>query len=131
MRGPGLTGAIWKLLPAAQRSLTPSRMTAAIWATSISWPQSRRRSSERAPHDISFANVDDRLCLWIDGAWSISGTKRFLLTLRRRLIQRPWDEDLIPVGVAAHGADVTVSHLVVKRDIYYRCDFVVPGVAKR
>ena len=78
-------------------------------------------------HDLSFANVDDRLCLWIDGRLVDFGERASYLPYGGVLIQRPWDEDLIPVGVAARGADVTVSHLFLQRDIYYRGDFVYPG----
>jgi signal peptidase I len=78
-------------------------------------------------HDISFANVDDRLCLWIDGRLVDFGTATQYAPYGGVLIQRPWDEDLVPVGVAARGADVTVSHLFLQRDIYYRCDFIRPG----
>jgi signal peptidase I len=78
-------------------------------------------------HTVSFANVDDRLCLWIDGRLVDFGEKASYPPYGGVLIQRPWDEDLIPVGVAARGADVTVSHLFVQRDIYYRCDFAFPA----
>ncbi len=78
-------------------------------------------------HDLSFANVDDRLCLWIDGRLVDFGTATQYTPYGGVLIQRPWDEDLIPVGVAARGADVTVSHLFLQRDIYYRCDFLRPS----
>ena len=40
-----------------------------------------------------------------------------------RRIQRPWGEDLVPVGFAAQGADVVVANLLIQRDIYYRADF--------
>jgi signal peptidase I len=75
-------------------------------------------------HSVSFANVDNRLCLWIDGRLVGFGDKGSYTPYGGVLIQRPWDEDLIPVGIAARGADVTVSHLFLQRDIYYRDDFV-------
>lgn len=78
-------------------------------------------------HDVSFANVDDRLCLLIDGRLVEFGPGASYTPYGGVVIQRPWDEDLIPVGVAARGADVTVSHLVLQRDIYYRCDFAFPA----
>ncbi len=78
-------------------------------------------------HDISFANVDDRLCLWIDGRLVQFTESTDVHALRRRPDSAPWDEDLIPVGIAARGADVTVSHLFLQRDIYYRNDFARSG----
>lgn len=79
-------------------------------------------------HRVSFANVDDRLCLWVDGRLVDFGQATSYTPYGGVLIQRPWDEDLIPVGIAARGADVTVSHLFLQRDIYYRCDFVSPNL---
>ena len=40
--------------------------------------------------------------------------------------QPPWDDDLIPVGVAARGVGARVSHLLVQRDVYYRDEFLHP-----
>jgi signal peptidase I len=71
--------------------------------------------------------VDDRLCLWIDGRLVQFSESTDYTPYGGVLIQGPWDEDLIPVGVAARGADVTVSHLFLQRDIYYRNDFARSG----
>ena len=74
-------------------------------------------------YEIVFANVDDRLSLWVDD----------------ELIEfdqpTEYDEptpdaplattaDLAPCGIAASGADVSVSDLVIQRDIYYRNDTI-------
>lgn len=68
---------------------------------------------------ISFANVDDRLCLWIDdelvefgegAAYSRHGLGN----------SAPTDNDLTPIGIAVRNASAQVSELVVQRDIYYR-----------
>ncbi|MBL8848279.1 MAG: signal peptidase I [Planctomycetaceae bacterium] len=70
-------------------------------------------------YSVAFANVDDRLCLWIDGslvefgegtAYSRSGLSN----------NTPTDNDLTPVGIAVRGAAAVVSGLLVERDIYYR-----------
>jgi signal peptidase I len=73
---------------------------------------------------LKFANVDDRLCLWVDGQ---------LLDLGPRASYRqdatdfpgPGLDDLTPVGIAAHRTEVTVSHLGIFRDIYYRSEEVL------
>jgi len=78
-------------------------------------------------HDVTFANVDDRLCLWVDGRLIDFGEAASYAPYGGLLIQRPTDEDLVPVGIAAHGADVTISHLLLQRDLYYRGDFVPPS----
>jgi signal peptidase I len=75
-------------------------------------------------HDVSFANVDDRLCLWVDNRLIDFGAGACYSAYGGSDIQRPWDEDLIPAGIAVRGAEATVSHLVLQRDVYYRNDFV-------
>ena len=95
---------------------------------------------------LMFANVDDRLCLWIDGRLvdfqretAEAGAAREPESNPRRLssggeytpygrlrIQQPQQDDLIPVGVAARHAALRVSHLRLERDIYYRNEFVDP-----
>lgn len=67
-------------------------------------------------YDISFANVDDRLTLLVDGeplfgdgvTYDTPGTHA-----------APTAADLSPVGIIARGASVAVSDLVLERDIYY------------
>jgi signal peptidase I len=75
-------------------------------------------------HDVSFANVDDRLCLWVDNRLIDFGAGACYNPYGGLEIQRPLDEDLIPAGVAVRGAEATVSHLLLQRDVYYRNDFV-------
>src|SRR5690606_35164559 len=69
--------------------------------------------------DIEFANVDDRLALWVDGDLIDFGAgaeyTRDNLTAHIAL-----DSDLSPVGIAAANAGVRVGQLRLKRDIYYR-----------
>ncbi|MBC7817200.1 MAG: signal peptidase I [Planctomycetaceae bacterium] len=70
-------------------------------------------------HHVEFANVDQRLCLWIDGSLIDFGPKaEYALSEIEKL--GPQDEDLTPVGIAAHGLNVEVSHLQIHRDIYYQ-----------
>ncbi|MCA9047219.1 MAG: signal peptidase I [Planctomycetaceae bacterium] len=72
-------------------------------------------------YDITFANVDDRLCLWIDGD---------LVEFDRSAeyessdSPQPTDRDLTPCGIAVQGADLTISQLLLQRDIYYRNDII-------
>lgn len=70
-------------------------------------------------HDVTFANVDDRLCLWVDGG---------LVEFEKSTIYDPpqfpgpQESDLIPAGIAAKDANVVVSNLLLERDIYYRAN---------
>lgn len=68
-------------------------------------------------HTVSFANVDDRLCVWIDGRLISFGADA---EFSPPPIPYPQRADLYPVGIAARGVSVTASHLVLHRDMYYR-----------
>lgn len=72
-------------------------------------------------YDVSFANVDDRVCLWIDDALVEFGPAAAYHRdgLANNL---PTQADLTPVGIAAKGVTARVSHLLLERDIYYRAD---------
>lgn len=72
--------------------------------------------------EVSFANVDDRLCLWIDDELidfgEAASLQRFDVGTPRAL-----KSDLAPVGIAARNCDAQVAHLDIDRDIYYRKSF--------
>ncbi len=87
--------------------------------------------------DIAYANVDDRVCLWIDGdlvefesAGEVElaenervGAYRPIGGLRTRTV--PTEADLSPVGITVRNAVAQVSDLLLERDIYYRADLFV------
>ncbi|MEZ6063228.1 MAG: S26 family signal peptidase [Planctomycetaceae bacterium] len=69
--------------------------------------------------DVRFANVDDRVLLWIDDelvefdaptTYEDAHAGAPIATL----------EDLAPCGIAARSAELEVSRLLLQRDIYYR-----------
>jgi len=70
-------------------------------------------------HDVVFANVDDRLTLWVDGALPFEDGRIFDSSGDSRTAAVPTAADLEPVRIAARGAAVEVDHLVLRRDIYY------------
>jgi signal peptidase I len=81
-------------------------------------------------HDVSFANVDDRLTLWVDGSTIFEDGLPYDDGTNFPYI--PNKKDLDPVGVAFKGAKASVSDLVLKRDIYYtqtpaESDYRIPG----
>ncbi|MFQ5735094.1 MAG: signal peptidase I, partial [Planctomycetaceae bacterium] len=82
-------------------------------------------------HAVSFANVDDRLCVWVDdvlidfGAGEDGTPNSHYRPFHHRKYQRPTRGDLSPVGVAARGCEITVSRLLLQRDIYYRAEQVI------
>jgi len=70
-------------------------------------------------YTIYFANVDSRLCLWIDGKLIPFPSEGNYDAPATGL---PTQRDLAPVGIAVRDADATVSHLRLTRDIYYRAE---------
>ena len=70
-------------------------------------------------YDFSFANVDDRIQLWINGTLVPFEKDVTFVTEGFNL---PGEQDLAPAGIAAKGTDVIVSALRIRRDIYYRAD---------
>jgi signal peptidase I len=72
--------------------------------------------------ELSFANVDDRLCLWIDDVLVEFGDGA-LLSREAATLPLAIGSDLTPVGIAARGVEAHVAHLSIDRDIYYRNTF--------
>lgn len=70
--------------------------------------------------EFSFANVDDRLCLWIDGTLVDFGPGAELTRTATSPRRIPQWSDLAPVGIAVRGATARLSELQLDRDIYYR-----------
>ncbi|MBX7166313.1 MAG: S26 family signal peptidase [Pirellulales bacterium] len=71
-------------------------------------------------YELSFANVDDQLFLWVDGdviefPESVGGG----LPYPTPSAARPQPDDLRPARIGAQGAKVDVRHLRLRRDIYY------------
>jgi signal peptidase I len=77
-------------------------------------------------YTLTFANVDDRLCLWVNDSWMRDGLIPFGTDAAYSSPEnrRPQDADLAPVGLAAKGIAAKVTDLVVERDIYYRAESV-------
>lgn len=70
-------------------------------------------------HELTFANVDGRLTLRVDGSLPFGAGPSVPADHRVNL---PTAADLEPVRIAARGADVVVGDLVLKRDVYYTID---------
>lgn len=72
-------------------------------------------------YDITFANVDDRICLWVNGSLvEFDGPTEY----ESMDIPLPTSRDLAPVGIALANASGVVSDLLIQRDIYYRNDVI-------
>ncbi len=76
------------------------------------------RIAPKKTHTISFANVDDRLTIQIDGALPFGEG----VEIASEEVEVPNERDLSPVAIAAKGASLAVSRLRVSRDIYYTLD---------
>lgn len=70
-------------------------------------------------YEFSFANVDDRVLLWVNGSLVPFEQE---VTFVTDGFNMPGEQDLAPAGIAARGTDVTASSLLIRRDIYYRSD---------
>lgn len=75
-------------------------------------------------HHVSFANVDDRLCVWFDHRLLPFGSEAEYAPAS---IRDPQTADLHPVGIAVRQVEAEVSQLLIQRDIYYRA-MKSPGV---
>ena len=71
-------------------------------------------------HDVRFANVDDRLTLWVDGGTPFGDGVAYEDPPTTTYI--PTAADLDPVGISVRGCQAKVSGLVLQRDIYYTQD---------
>jgi signal peptidase I len=69
-------------------------------------------------HLVTFANVDDRLTLIVDGILPF-GDGRPCEPESSWIHAIPTAADLEPARIAVQGADLEVTRLVLKRDIYY------------
>jgi signal peptidase I len=116
-------------------------------ALSISGADGYRATAEKAvvgrgPHKLRFANVDDRLLLWVNGKpVKFAGNTNFQSV--EKLIVKDGDKQIelsfdgesdvaplvnlipqrqdvnSPIGIAAKGVGLNVSHLRIVRDDYY------------
>jgi signal peptidase I len=68
-------------------------------------------------HRVVFANVDDRLTLWVDGRTPFGEGVSY--DQDHDEPREPTIADLSPIGIGSSFAQVRVSDLVVRRDIYY------------
>jgi signal peptidase I len=68
---------------------------------------------------IEFANVDDRVALWVDNE-AIDFGEGAAYSSDALTAHVAMDSDLSPVGIAVGKASVSVGSLRLKRDIYYR-----------
>ncbi len=75
-------------------------------------------------HDVTFANIDRQLWLWIDGSVVSFDPKTHAADyppLDNETPQSTAEDplDLAPAGVGSRGAGLTVRHLRLWRDLYY------------
>jgi signal peptidase I len=77
-------------------------------------------------HELTFANVDNRLTLWIDGRLAFDEGRTYTTDWTA---SGPTSADLEPARIGARGADVELERLVLSRDIYYTLDPAEPDYA--
>lgn len=79
--------------------------------------------SKPGTYTFSFANVDDRLCVWVDDRLvkSLEFEEKSKFEPQFPPILHT-DADTSPVGIGARMAKLRISHLKIERDIYYRSE---------
>ena len=115
-------------VPSGQATLTRNDDLAADPDVAPEIEMAKANTSITGPgtYTLRFANVDDRLCLWINDNLLGSGFVPFGsgAEFDAPANRRPQEADLTPVGIAARGLAVKVSDMLIERDIYYRADSV-------
>ncbi len=122
---------ILELVEAGQRfrctiDLSTGTATFGIDGVSAYQPQAQLTGFGPGSHELLFANVDDRLWLWVDGEHvPVEGAEydgEAVFGGRDNAIPVATDQDpgdLEPARVGVRDASVTVDRLAVLRDIYY------------
>jgi signal peptidase I len=82
-------------------------------------PAAPTRISREGTYDLTFANVDGRLTLWVGRDLPFGDGVSYPSDLEP---DPPTLDDLEPARIAAHGAEIAVDRLVLKRDAYYTLD---------
>jgi signal peptidase I len=79
-------------------------------------PAQATRITTAGEYELTFANVDGRLTLWVDGALPFGQGVSYPEDSEPG---PPTAADLEPVRIAAQKAEAAVAELVLKRDVYY------------
>jgi signal peptidase I len=82
-------------------------------------PAATTRISRSGTYGLTFANVDGRLTLWVDGDLPFGEGTSYPSGPESG---PPTPADLEPVRIAAHQAEIAVADLVLRRDVYYTLD---------
>ena len=74
-------------------------------------------------YPVTFANVDNRLLVWVNhGLVPFDAPTTIDRNFEDVVVDLPTDADLAPCGIAVRNAKVTLSELILQRDLYYRND---------
>ena len=79
-------------------------------------PAVRTEINHKGTYQLTFANVDQRLTLWVDGSLPFGAGQTYDLDGPP---QPPGAADLEAARIASRQAPIAVEHLVLKRDVYY------------
>lgn len=88
----------------------------------VARPLAERVTPVQGPgtYQLAFANVDDRLALWVNGRLVDFGPEAELDIPGATANPFPTKNDLAPLGIAARELSLELGQLKVFRDIYYR-----------
>ena len=80
----------------------------------------------KGKHRLRFANVDDRLTVWVDGELPFGDGETYPVEHPERVV--PTAADLQPAAIGVKGGSLSVRHIKLFRDIYYTIRASVPDV---
>ncbi len=100
--------------------IDPKDGTAVLYHGDAKLGEAKTRVVGPGRHSVGFANIDDRLTLWVDGRTPFGDGLPY--DDGTDAPHAPTTADLDPVGISAWGMTAEVSGLVLKRDIYYTQD---------
>ena len=100
--------------------IDPKDGTAILYHGDAKLGEAKTRVVGPGRYSIGFANIDDRLTLWVDGRTPFGDGLPYDDGSEGPHI--PTAADLDPAGISAWGMTAEVSGLVLKRDIYYTQD---------
>ncbi len=89
-------------------------------------PAAQTRIAGPGTYNLTLANIDGRLTLWVDRDLPFGDGRRVPAAAEPVL---PTEADLEPVRIAAHDAAIAIDGLVLKRDVYYTLEPSEPDYA--
>jgi signal peptidase I len=116
VRGQDRFQATWDL-SSDKGMCTLTRITRRAGARGMEDLDSRPTRLGKGKHQVRFANVDDRLTVWVDGELPFGDGAAYSVLHPEDIV--PTEADLRPAGIGVKGGSLSVRHLKLFRDTYH------------